>query len=301
MAVNANRLKRGIQENIIDKTVALTKMAELKPSFQTVDILQNEGSIGVNKCYNEIYESYDYYYRQVYSHLLSLKDVVNKLMTNIQVSNLSVSTSKENVEACTDYMSGVSEFYNLLNYQMVNGSKTVTFVELIVQLDNANGTITSIMPKGLTNWVGDVEIDLTKADPYYPGDPVFKEFVSEYNLDGDTSFFYLKNLCAYDYSDDNNLIAGYGDYFQVLPPSLEGLTHPDKVELYNNLNFLSSQINSKAYEADSNSNLARSFINNNDSANSLLKSSQKQYVDDKVKDLLTEFDYGDRINPKSKF
>ena len=135
MAVNANRLKRGIQENIIDKTVALTKMAELKPAFQTIDILENEGSIGVDKCYNEIYESYDHYYRQVYSHLLSLKDIVNKMMTNIEVSNLSVSSSKENVEANTDYMSGVSQFYNLLNYQMVNGSKTITFVELKLDLD----------------------------------------------------------------------------------------------------------------------------------------------------------------------
>jgi hypothetical protein len=299
MALNANRLKRSTQENIIEKSLSLTKMAELKPSFQSIDILDNEGSMGVNNCYNEIYESYDHYYRQVYSHLLSLKDVVNKMMTNVQVSNLSVASSKENVEANTDYMTGVSQFYNLLNFQMVNGNKTVTFVKLNAKIDEKNGTVSAIKLQNKSRWIGDEQIQTDLE--YLPGTTGFKEFVSEYNLDGDTSFFYLKNLCAYEYEDGNTLIPGYGAYYEVIPATLAGMGHPDKVKLYNNLNLLSSQINSKAYEADSNSGLARSFINNNDSANSLLKSSQKQYVDDKVKGLLTEFDYGDRINPNSKF
>ena len=304
MAVNSTQIKRSIEKQISDAKFSLTKMAEGNPAYQDIDISIVNGNVTVNTNLVDIYKSYEFYFQTVYSNILALKEVVNSMVTNVTKYTLADSkNSPEIIEASVDYEKGVSEYYNLMNYQMVNGAKTVSDIQLGASGDS-HGNLQYIIVKGVTNWSGSTYVSNSVynsgnyGNTFVYGDTAFEEFVFTFNTDLKNKIYYIKNLSC----DGNTtyLTYGMGDSY-TLPSSITAYSDDDCIKIISYLNKISTNLNNKAYESDGNRELAKTLVENTLFNISLLNSNRKGLVESRVERLLTELKYADDINPKTAY
>ena len=307
-----HQIKRKLQNEKSDIEVSLRKMAETKPGFQSVDIAVTDGIVNNTKSLIDIYKSYDYYFSQVYSNLLTLKSVLNTMFVNVLKYSKSESrTVPEVIEAATDYAKGVSNYYDLLNMQMVNGTLTVTDVHVTVSAvdDQANDGMRTFY--GIKVDITDRKFDVLDEDNppdknqiYVYGDAIFDDFVFTFNTDMNNRIYYIKNLyMAADnaYGRDDIFKYGVTATNMPLPVDITNLSDSELKTLRDDIQIMISNINNKAYEADSNSGLAKSLITNALGNISLFNNSRKELVADKVSDLQEMLKYEKSLNPNDVF
>jgi hypothetical protein len=306
------QIKQNLQNEKRDIEVSLRKMAEMKPGFQSVDIAVTDGIVNNTKSLIDIYKSYDFYFSQVYSNLLTLKAVLNTMFINVLKYSKSESrTVPEVIEAANDYEKGVSNYYDLLNLQMVNGTFTVTDVKVtVVGVDDPNSD-------GQRMFNG-IKVDTTNrrfqpvdaqnppvtGKSYTYGDTIFDDFVFTFNTDMNSRIYYIKNLNMQAdniYGRDDSFTYGVSASYMPLPSVITNLSDIELKTLRDDIQIMISNINNKAYEAESNSGLAKSLITNSLGSISLFTNNRKELVADKVGDLQEMLKYEKSLNPHDVF